>query len=1386
MRPLRSFPALLIALAVSSPSAVAAQMVGAAAQAKHTTPLPIVFEENRGQFTGNTRYVSRSAGGVVAFHLNGPEFRMSGVPSDAALTLQTDIPSTRMELVAEDKTSGTANYFLGQTATAQLQGIPTYGRLRYINFMPGVDLVFYGKDDHLEHDFIVAPQVDPKTVHFRLAGAASLKLDANGALLIQTQRSKLTFQKPVAYQDVGGKRTFVDAAFNLSSKGDISFRIGAYDHTQPLVIDPVLIFSTYLDGTHQDSSTSVTTDSSGNIYVAGYTTSPDFPVSSAFQTICGTCTDGGFGEAGFISKLDPSGKTLLYSSYFVGNGVTDIFRIKTDKAGNLVGVGYTQSTNFPRVGNYTSSYTSGTFAFSLDPTGKKLNHAEIIGAGQSAASFNDTNANPYGLAVDDKSNVYIADAVSLNVNGGAFPFPVTSGTYGFGNTAAGQTTDIFVAKIGSDGALIYSTVVAPVNPSAAPYGFYLSMGGLGVSSDGSVLISAAASPGMPTTPNSVSPAYPNGNPVNVSYSGQAGFVFALNPNATQLLFATYLPGTNSANTLAVASDDTVYVAGTTSESSLPVSSNAYQTALKAGAGCTCDGGYVVHLSGDGGKILHATYLSGTINYNNEVTAYGSTALDGAGNVFIGGNVTSSDSPQKNPVVSYLDITGNLWARGAYVVGLSPDLSTLVFGSYFSGDGAGDLLSDMTISNTGKLVLTGGTFADSNFLTTTGVVQPNAPARISSGVGYQHNFVASIDLTIPAPSLCDGRSYSFGSVAIGTTSSIAGSFTNCGNAPLTISSLASTSPLVSASPLITDLLPGATYQVQLKFSPVDTSTTTGSVTVTSNAAVPTQRLFFSGRGSGALLTVQSPTVINPIAVPQMTFGTSPGTAVGVLIRNTGNSSLTISSVSISGEFTQVNSCVRTITANGTCSISVTLNPTTSGTKQGTLTIVSNDGRYPKLDLSLAANVLDNPNSPAITFSVPNHTYGDAPIALAATSASSGTFTYSVVSGPASITGSTLTINGTGAVQVLATQTANGSYAAGTKMSLFQIAPAPLAIKANNASRSYGVPNPIFTGSITGVVGNDALLETFATTATQNSTPGTYSIVPSVSGAALSNYTVTATNGTLTVNQAAAVISMTAGSATVAAGQSGTLAITAASTTTGTPTGTVMLQDNGETVASLPLVGGSAAFSAVLPSGMTHQFSLSYLGDINFAASTTPIQTAITVTGADDALTPSTSAQQATPGSAVTYTFQLKPGVGSYPGPVTLSAQGLPSGFTASFSPASVTVAGTTQTVRMTLQAPATKAQLHKPDFVDRDTRTRVTLALALLPLIGLGRLRRRKNCIGMMLFAILFAIMLGSAGLTGCGSSSTPPTAKSQVQTYIIDVTATSGTVQHKTAVTLTW
>ena len=1752
-----------------------------AADQKQAVSLPIAFEENRGQFDDRTRFLVRNASGTVHFLESGPEFVLGRAKDQVRVELQPEVSPKGTRLAAEEVMPGKVNYFLGNEKSARYEGIPTYGRVRYRNFMYGVDLTFYGTQHGLEHDFIVAPGVSPASVRFRMKGADSVQLRDTGELSIHTTTSEMLFRKPVAYQVADGKRTNVDVDFVLNQGDTISFRVGQYDKRSELVIDPVLVFSTYLDGTHADTPTSIVTDSSGDIYVGGYTTSPDFPVANSYQSTCGLCFDGGFGESGYIAKLDPTGSTLLYSTYFIGNGQTDISRIKIDGLGNIVGTGYTASTNFPRIGNYSGSYANGTFVFSLNPAGTTLNHSEIIGIGpQVSGGYGALFNNPYNLVVDSDSNVYVTGVLSTNPS---FPpnIPITPGTYGIGKTGT-LSNEIFIAKVTSNGSLVYSTIV----PSTSASNFSVAIGGLAVDPAGNVYVSGTAGSGLPTTANSISPAFPNGTPVNVAYSGLAGFVLALDPTASQLLFSTYLPGTDNANTLSLAADGSLYVAGTTSETTLPVSANAFQPALKQGAGCICDGGYVLRLNATGTQVLNATYLSGTNDYNNTLTEYGSSAFDSAGNIYLGGIVYSTDFPMANPVVSFFDITGNTWAGGTVLAGLSPDLTKLVFGSYFSGDGAGDRVADMTISSNDRMVLTGGTFSDTNFPTTGQAFQPKAPARVSQGVGYSHQFVASIDLTTPAPSVClSPRSVTFGSVTAGSVGNATVTLTNCGNAPLTVASMTSTSGLVSITPATVSLAPGKSTPLQVQYAPVDATAVNGSVTVTSNATVPTERFFFTGQGVAPKLTAAS-----SLELAQMVLGAIPATSGGLLVQNTGNAPLTISSVSITGPFTQTNSCIHTFAAKGLCSVSIQSTPTSVGAQQGTLTLTSNDPANPQTTVALTGSVIasftapvltsiseqtqvtgatnatltltgsnffpqsivrangkattstfgsgsslritfdpttistigeipitvfnptpgggesaplyltlyqsitnagatmisvpatgmlyaasnsgstttpntvvainpatgvvgtpisvgkdpaflaassdgaylfvanrtdftvqrivtatntvdrtfpyapdvfcptcsppavtgiqgvpgsptsfvlaqgtylslyndaglvnelstptygslatyypafsgnpthlysypfsatDNffkqftvdgtgvhvlattgtasastnesdfsikaagtqiytssgnvwdsttkqllgtiplsiynytsapsveisvdptstrvyyggpqtegllvtaydtktlssqaslnfgnqagvyitdlmrwgtdgfsflngtslvlfrssvlagttPLAPSLALTVADHAYGDTSFSVNATSNSPGAVTYSVVSGPATLSGNMVTITGAGQVKLQVVQASTSGYTTATQVATFQVAPAVLTIKANDATRSYGATNPAFSGSVSGAVNGDSFTESFATNATASSSAGTYGVVPSIAGTNAGNYTVSATNGTLTITQVGASISLSAGSGSVATGQMATFTVTVTSSTSGLPTGAATIRDGSTVLGTITLSNGSGTYTGALTGGFTHHFSATYSGDTNFTSAATTGDVVVAVTGADTSITSNTSSQQVAPGGTAVYALQLTPGVGNYPAPVTFSVQGLPNGFTASFSPPTVTLGSSAQTMQVTLQAPATRAQV-LPGF-RRDPRWPVVIAFVLLPLTGL----RRGLRVSWRVFGALCLALVLVGGCSSGSQGSTQPTTPTQPTAYNVSITALSGAVQHQTTVILLW
>jgi hypothetical protein len=399
-------------------------------------------------------------------------------------------------------------------------------------------------------------------------------------------------------------------------------------------------------------------------------------------------------------------------------------------------------------------------------------------------------------------------------------------------------------------------------------------------------------------------------------------------------------------------------------------------------------------------------------------------------------------------------------------------------------------------------------------------------------------------------------------------------------------------------------------------------------------------------------------------------------------------------------------------------------------------------------------------PSISFSVANHTYGDAPFSVTATSNSTGAISYSVVSGPATISGSTVTLTGAGTAVLQASQAAAGTYSANTKTTSIIVNKATLAIAANNAARVFGAANPTFTGTATGGPNGDTFVETFSTAATAASMVGTYPIVPSVTGADLGNYTITATNGALTISQA--------GTATTFAlsNQNLTLTATVAPLVSGVPTGSVSFYE-GQTLAGTGILSnGIASYTASsFPAGNV-VVSAQYSGDANFTQSTSPPILVLSVTPGSTSLTVAQS-------GSVMDTLNLSP-IPGYTGTVQLSCSNLPQSATCSFQPSTLVFTGTNSSASasVTIQT-GVSAQAAIGPFPGRE-KDRPALLAAMLWIPGLLlRLGRNRRKISSRIFLLLLLCSM-AAGLTACGGSSTPgsgSTGKTPTGAYTVGIVA---------------
>jgi hypothetical protein len=902
---------------------------------------PVAFEENRGQALQKYSFLLHRDGLSAMFSANGVDLALcgkSGCDEKLALTFAGahSVPESASAL------TGHANYFLGNNSARWIRNIPLSSMIEYKELYPGISLSFYGNSQELEHDFRIAPGADPSRIALRIDGARRIDQTGDGGLEVHTANGSLTLRRPVAYQETDTGRTPVDAQFLLSGDGSIQFRLGAYDRRRPLVIDPVIVFSSYLGGTGTDLATAITTDANGDVLVTGSTTSTDFPTKNALQTSLGTN-----GQSVFVTKFDPTGKTLIYSTYLggssqaLGSASATGGAIAVDASGNAIVAGLTSSANFPVAGAGTSLSCQTNdkcfFLASLSSDGSKLNYSGTVGGEQGFYTF----GAGVNLAVDAKGNAYLAGTTDHS------NFQITAGT--LATSVIGYPyNETFVLKVDPTGKLLYSTVIPGNDTNSTdllqPYTNDFIPTGIAVDALGDVTIAGTTGLGLPTTSGVVGPQFPNAY-VNVS-NPSAGFVLQINSSASAINFATYLPGTDFNGGLTVGRTGNLYLTGGTGETNLPVSANAYEKTLSPNANGQYAAGYIMELNPQATAVVAATYMGAN---SVPLYAFSGMSLDSQGNVFVGGQAVSQSFPLQNPFVTeyeYTVSTGDM-----ILAEMNPDLSTLKFGSFFnatSGVYAGSNFAGLAVDNSNNLVVAGTTLSFS-FPTTSDSFEPQLPPPANPNVGLQHSFVAKFDMTTPAPAICFSTFYiAFGKVSANSSANQSLNVTNCGNAPLTISSAVSSDPTVVVSESCGTVAAGSSCPVNVTFTPVSSNSTSGTITFTDNAQTLPQSVSFSGQGIASQIAAYP----NPVSFGHYIVGTAAVNAT-LEIQNVGQAALGISNVSVTGAgFSIVNNeCTRPVQARSFCFVVLSFAPATTGTQNGSIIFTSNDPVNPQFSVPL---------------------------------------------------------------------------------------------------------------------------------------------------------------------------------------------------------------------------------------------------------------------------------------------------------------------------------------------------------------------------------------------------------------------------------------------------
>src|SRR5436190_270536 len=647
--------------------------------------LPLRFEVNQGQTDEQVRFVSRGrdfnlflTGTSAVMTLNRADVTAGDgniprvTPHDAPrgiLRIGFEGANPIAKISGQQKLTGTSNYFIGNDPKQWRTNVSNYGRVEYESIYPGIDLIYYGNQRQIENDFVVAAGADPRAIQLEFEGARSLRTDRNGDLRIALHGWEVRQSKPFAYQDIEGQRQEIDARYVVKSKRHVGIEVGTYDLRYPLIIDPVLSYSSYLGGSGSDEAYSIAVDSVGNAYVAGVAFA-DFPTANPLQASRSGSTDG------FITKLNSTGTAFVYSTYFGGSFEDRCNAIATDAAGNAYVTGYTKSSNFPtsnplQPNNAGGSGTMDAFVAKLDPNGGTLLYSSYLGGS------NTDRGN--GIAVDASGNAFVM-GTTFSTN-----FPTANAV----QPTFGGSNDAFVAKLDPNGAsLVYSTYLGG---SGADYG----ENGIAVDSSGNAYVEGyTASTNFPIA-NAAQPTFGGG--------GFDAFITKLDSVGSTLMYSTYLggPADDRAYGIAVDGSGNAYVAGLSNNSGFPVV-NALQPTFAGYIDA-----FVAKLNPTGSAFVYATYLGGS----GDDRASG-IAVDSSGNAYVAGYTNSTNFPTAIPLQAAQADNGSYY--DTFVTKLDPTGSALVFSSYLGG-ASDDKAFGIAVDSAGNAYVTGYTFA-TNFPT----------------------------------------------------------------------------------------------------------------------------------------------------------------------------------------------------------------------------------------------------------------------------------------------------------------------------------------------------------------------------------------------------------------------------------------------------------------------------------------------------------------------------------------------------------------------------------------------------------------------------------------------------------------------------------------------
>jgi hypothetical protein len=644
----------------------------------------MLFEANRGQADADVKFIGRGEGlgvllkpGEAVLALNSGNHAANGSSRerlDHRLSMKLVGANATPFMGGVEQQVTRANYFIGNDPSKWLSGIETYASVLYADVYHGVDLAFHSNQRQLEYDFNIAPEADPNQIRLRFEGARDLVLTSDGAMVLRTPVGELRHKRPVAYQQKNGSPVAVAAEFKRLNDREIGFAVGDYDRALPLVIDPQLVYSTYMGGVASDFGRAIRVDPAGNFFVVGDSTSTDFLFHAS-----PTNSDV------FVGRLSADGLFMTYT--FLGGAKNDFATgLAIDGTGNVYLSGTTESSDFPRVNSIGNDLLgpSDAFVVKLTANFQQFFYSSLIGGGGKESGIS--------LAIDSAGSAYISGRTSSQ------DYPLVGPmqpTYGGGDF------DSFVSKLTADGkGLVYSTYLGGGGTEDV-----MDRTGIAVDGDGNAYV----------TGDTQSTDFPLKNAVQATKGGSAStsdaFVSVINPSGSGFVYSTYLGGSNDDSGLAIASDQShnAFVAGSTKSTGFP-GSTATRTST------TTSDAFVAKLNPTGSAISYLTFIGGP-NSNDMANAI---ALDNDGTAAIVGSA-GDGVPALNSIQSFFKGGAN----DALIAKLS-STGALTLSTYLGGSGD-DQAFGVTIGSDHMIYITGVTDSQ-DFVTVQSLRSVNAGAR----------------------------------------------------------------------------------------------------------------------------------------------------------------------------------------------------------------------------------------------------------------------------------------------------------------------------------------------------------------------------------------------------------------------------------------------------------------------------------------------------------------------------------------------------------------------------------------------------------------------------------------------------------------------------------